>query len=172
MTVETTGDPERGASGTRRGRHGTTLTDVLEKALVFEETARDFYRAVSPRVSQRIRWLIEGLAEEEQGHYELFNDLLDRDDLQAQIAAPIDPPPTDTRFTAALQVPDLGDPPRDLAVLQYAVEREHAAMAQYRALAETAPPGPIRDLFRYLGAEEALHKAELEKIHHEIRRGD
>jgi len=41
-------------------------------------------------------------------------------------------------------------------------------MEQYRELAETTDPGPIRDLFAFLADEETQHKAELEKVYYEI----
>lgn len=50
--------------------------------------------------------------------------------------------------------------------------REHAAMLHYAELTETAPEGPIRDLFRYLASEETRHKLALEKLYYEtIHRG-
>ncbi|MEI2768879.1 MAG: hypothetical protein V9E86_10455 [Nitrosomonas sp.] len=50
--------------------------------------------------------------------------------------------------------------------------REHAAMSHYGELAETTPPGPIRDLFKYLASEETKHKLELEKLYYEtVHRG-
>jgi rubrerythrin len=168
MNADVTANHEGHDSGHGRLRQETTVADMLETALMFEETARDLYRALAPQVSKRIRWLIADLAEEEQRHFDLFNDLLDRDDLQAQIAAEIARPSTDAQFADCIQAPDLGEQPDDRAVLAYAIGREHAAMEQYRELAETTQPGPIRDVFRYLTAEEALHKAELEKIHHEL----
>ncbi|MCB1728495.1 MAG: rubrerythrin, partial [Gammaproteobacteria bacterium] len=67
-----------------------------------------------------------------------------------------------------IHLPDLGDNPDDQAVLQYALGREHAAMEQYRELAETTAPGPVRELFVFLADEETQHKAELEKLYYEI----
>ncbi len=78
----------------------------------------------------------------------------------------------DSKFSDCLHLPDLGDQPDDQAVLQYAMGREHAAMTHYGELAETTPPGPIRDLFKYLASEETKHKLELEKLYYEtVHRG-
>ncbi|MCB1789628.1 MAG: rubrerythrin, partial [Gammaproteobacteria bacterium] len=77
-------------------------------------------------------------------------------------------PVADHKFSDYIQLPDLGDNPDDQAVLQYALGREHAAMEQYRELAENADAGPIRDLFAFLADEETKHKAELEKLYYEI----
>ena len=60
----------------------------------------------------------------------------------------------------------------DQAVLQYAMGREHVAMSHYGELAETAPPGAVKDLFAYLASEETRHKLELEKLYYEtVHRG-
>jgi len=41
-------------------------------------------------------------------------------------------------------------------------------MEQYRSLAESTAPGPIKDLFKFLADEETQHKAELEKLYYEV----
>jgi len=118
-------------------------------------------------VSKNFRWLVEELANEEQGHYELFTNLRSRDDIGEQIRAEVRTPVTDGKFSDAIHVPDLGDAPDDQAVLQYAMGREHLAMQHYRELADSTEPGPIKELFEYLANEEARHKEELEKLYYE-----
>jgi len=155
-------------SGRERLANSKTLEEILDTALSFEQTARDFYRDLSPRVSKRIRWLVEELADEEQRHFDLFQELLGRDDIADQVKTRVATPAADHRFSDAVHLPDLGDNPDDQAVLQYALGREHAAMEQYRELAGSTAPGPIRDLFGFLADEETQHKAELEKLYYEI----
>lgn len=41
-------------------------------------------------------------------------------------------------------------------------------MEQYGKLADTAPDGPIKELFRFLADEETKHKQELEKVCYEV----
>ena len=154
--------------GRDRMRGSKTVAEVLETATSFERSARDFYLDLVPRVSKQIRWLVEELAEEEQRHFDLFNELTQRDDLEEQIRARIATPAADHRFSDCIQLPQLGDKPDDQSVLQYALGREQAAMEQYRELAETTAPGVIRDLFAFLADEETQHKAELEKLYYEI----
>jgi len=154
--------------GIDRIRSKKTLAEILEVATSFEQSARDFYAALAPRVSKRIRGLVEELAEEEQRHFDLFDTLAKRSDIADQIRAEVATPPSDTRFSDCIHLPDLGDNPDDQAVLQYAMGREHAAMEQYRSLAESVEPGPVRDLFRFLADEETRHKVELEKIYYEV----
>lgn len=146
----------------------TSLIDILAVATEFERTARDFYTQLAPKVSKSIRYLVEELAEEEQRHFELFTKLRNRPDIESQVKQMVDTPASDGRFSDCVHLPELGDKPDDQEVLQYALGREHAAMEQYRALAESTPPGPIRDLFRFLADEETQHKAELEKVYYEV----
>jgi rubrerythrin len=148
-------------------RSMTTLKDVLEVATSFEQSARDFYTDLIPKVSKNFRWLAEELAKEEQGHYDLFANLSQRDDITEAIQAEIERPVTDGQFADAIMIPDLGPHPDDQAVLQYAMGREHLAMSHYRSLADGTEPGPIKDLFEYLANEEAKHKEELEKLYYE-----
>lgn len=155
-------------SGRERLRDSKTVGEILKTATSFERTARDFYRDLAPRVSKRIRWLVEELAAEEQRHFDLFTELAQRDDIAEQVQTRIATPAADHRFSDCIHLPDLGEQPDDQAVLQYALGREHAAMEQYRELAETTAPGPIRDLFLFLADEETQHKAELEKLYYEI----
>jgi rubrerythrin len=158
---------EGAAGGYERIRAKKTLKEILEVATSFEATARDFYTGLIPKVSKRMRWLVEDLAREEAGHYALFTELAARADIAAHVAAQVDTPASDRRFSDAVLMPDLGEHPDDQAILQYALGREHTAMEQYRALADSTAPGPIQDLFRYLANEETKHKNELEKLYYE-----
>jgi rubrerythrin len=144
-----------------------SLKEILEVATEFERTARDFYTDLIPRVSKQIRYLVEELAREEQGHYDLFTALAKNPEIEEQILQEVATPASDHRFSDAIHLPDLGEKPDDQAVLQYAMGREHAAMEQYTALAMSAAPGPIKDLFFYLANEETKHKTELEKVYYE-----
>jgi rubrerythrin len=165
---ETINGPLEGhKSSYERIKSMTTLEDVLSVATSFEESARDFYTDLIPKVSKNFRWLAEELANEEQGHYDLFTALAARDDIKEQIKAEVERPVTDGKFAEAVMTPDLGERPDDQAVLQYAMSREHLAMTHYRSLADSTPAGPIKDLFEYLANEEAKHKEELEKLYYE-----
>jgi rubrerythrin len=161
-----------GTHGIDRLRGKTSLKEILEVATHFEESARNFYTALIPKVSKRIRYLVEELAAEEQEHYDLFSALSQRPDIAEQVTVEIQRTAADSKFSDCLHLPDLGENPDDQAVLQYAMGREHAAMSHYGELAESSPPGLIKDLFTYLASEETKHKLELEKIYYEtVHRG-
>ena len=157
-----------GSHGMESLRSKTTLREILEVATGFEASARDFYTDLTPKVSKRLRYLVEELAAEEQTHYDLFSALAQRDDLAEQVKIEIERTASDSKFSDCLHLPSLGENPDDQAVLQYAMGREHAAMSHYGELAETTPPGPIRELFQYLASEETKHKLELEKLYYEV----
>lgn len=159
--------PEGGA-GYNKLRETKTLGEILETAMSFEQTARDFYTDLCNKVGKPLRGLVRELADEEAGHYNLFKKLREREDLQQYIEVEIKTPPSDHRFSDYIQLPGLGDHPDDQDVLRYALGREQAAMEQYASLAEDTPPGPAADLFRFLAHEELQHKKELERIYYEI----
>ncbi len=155
-------------SGYERIKSKTTLREVLETASSFEKTAFEFYSSLSGRVSKRLRPLVEELAKEEQGHFDMFSQLSQRNDVQAQVSLKVRTPPSDHKFSDYIQKPDLGENPDDQAILQYAMGREQAAMEQYSSLAEEVPEGAIKELFTFLAHEELEHKKELEKRYYEI----
>ncbi len=155
-------------SGKEKLQACTTLREILEQATEFERTARDFYAELAPKVSKKIRYLLDELVIEEQAHYDLFTDLADKPEVAEQIKLEIMTPPSNKRFSDCIQLPELGDKPDDQSILQYALGREQAAMDQYNSLAESAPEGPIKDVFTFLAQEETEHKNELEKIYYEV----
>ncbi len=154
-------------SSYERLKSKSSLKDILAVAIEFERTARDFYSDLAPRVSKNIRYLVEELAAEEQKHFDLFSKLAENPEIEDLIGAEVETPASDHRFSDCIHLPDLGEKPDDQAVLQYALMREHTAMEQYTALAETTEPGPIQSLFQFLANEETKHKNELEKIYYE-----
>jgi rubrerythrin len=157
-----------GGGGYRQLKEKQSLGEILETAMSFEKTARDFYAALVERVSKPTRSLVQELAAEEVRHYELFRDLAARADVHERVSEQIKTPPSDHRFSDYIQIPDLEDFPDEQSILQYALGREQAAMEQYSALAADTPAGAIRDLFRFLAQEELRHKGELEKRYYEL----
>jgi rubrerythrin len=156
------------AEAAEKLRDMKTLAEILDTATAFEESARDFYSELTPRVSKRIRWLVEELAEEEKEHFRLFSELANKSRNSDAVQIKVETPHSDGKFTDCLHLPDLGDAPDDQEVMLYALGREQAAMEQYRSLADATEPGEIHDLFEFLANEETKHKAELEKLYYEL----
>ena len=148
-----------------------TLQDVLEVAISFERTARDFYQQMIPKVSKNIRYILQELADEEQQHYDLFQGLRDDPDVLNQLQEKIATPKEDHRFSDYVHLPKWQEPVDDQTILQYALGREDAAMKQYQSLADNAPEGALKSVFQFLAYEETEHKKELEKKYYEIVHG-
>lgn len=145
-----------------------TLQEILDVAMEFERTARDFYADLVPKVSKNLRYLVEELAEEEQRHFDLFDAMAKKTSVDRLLKTKIKRPASDRKFSDCIHVPELGDKPDDQEILQYALMREHVAMEQYKALARETPAGPLKDLFTFLEIEETKHKNELEAVYYEI----
>ncbi len=163
-----TDNTEGHVSGKQKLQACSTLKEILQQATEFERTARDFYAELSPKVSKRIRYLVDELVIEEQAHYDLFTELADDPEVAEQIKLEIMTPPGNKRFSDCIQLPDLGDNPDDQTILQYALGREQAAMDQYNSLAENTPEGQLKDVFTFLAQEETEHKNDLEKLYYEV----
>lgn len=163
-----TNNTEGHVSGKEKLQACSTLKEILDQATEFERSARDFYTALSPKVSKRIRYLVDELVIEEQAHYDLFTDLASDPHVLQQIKSEITTPASDKRFSDCIQLPDLGDNPDDQTILQFALGREQAAMDQYHSLAENTPEGPLKDVFTFLAQEETEHKNDLEKLYYEV----
>lgn len=148
-------------------RSKQTLAEILEVAIRFEETAHAFYSELIPRVSKKIRYLVEELAAEEQGHVALFSQLMKNPKIEQQLPQLVAVPPSNNRFSDAVHADELGKNPDDQTILQFALAREQAAMEQYTSLAKEVESGPIHDLFLYLSQQETEHKNELEKLYYE-----
>ncbi len=128
-------------SGKEKLQACSTLKEILQQATEFERAARDFYADLSPKVSKRIRYLVDELVIEEQAHYDLFIDLANNPEIADQIKLEIATPPSNKRFSDCIQIPDMGDNPDDQTILQFALGREQAAMDQYHSLSENSPEG-------------------------------
>lgn len=168
MTGQSQEPQPEGKGGYQRLKEAQTLGEILNTAMSFENSAREFYRALATKVNKPLRSLVEELAAEEERHYRLFDELSWHPHVRDHISDLIKTPANDHRFSDYIFLPELGDFPDDQAILQYALGREHAAMEQYTALAAETPPGPAQDLFRFLAQEELNHKAELEKRYYEL----
>ncbi|MDM8547751.1 ferritin family protein [Candidatus Venteria ishoeyi] len=155
-------------SGYEQLKARQTLAEVLETVLSFEQTAYAFYSALTEKVSKRLRPLVKELAEEEQQHCLLFEDLKNNPAVRAVIAQRIKTPENDHKFSDYIHMPELDENPDDQSILQYAIGREHAAMEQYDGLAQESPNAVLKDTFTWLAQEELAHKKELEKRYYQL----
>jgi len=146
----------------------TTVEEVLETVAAFDRESHSFYTDLVPKVSKRIRYIVEELARSELDHIRKISDLARSPDLADHLKDAIQRPEADRQFSDAIHAPDLGDDPDDQAVLQYALAREQIAIEEYAELAAGTPPGPLHEVFAFLANEEVKHKTELEALYYQI----
>jgi rubrerythrin len=153
--------PDTGSEAAASGQ--VTLAELIETAMAYQQATRSRYRRLQDSVSPESADLVALLVEEEQHHYEMLADMLQRHGMDELLQQPRPVPATFETFIGFTTPDDVERPPDEEQSLQHAVQCEQAAMDHYRTISESLPPGKARDLFRYLCAEQTLHHAELRK---------
>lgn len=166
MTPTDTGQPGAAAHPPA----SKSLSELLYAAASYETAGRDVFTLLAPRVSERIRGLVELLAEVHAQHLDRFTDVAEGSDPDALMEVMIETPAADQKFNAGVHPRDFGAEPGDREVLDYALQREELALQQYRALAQRAPAGPARELFSHLARDDAAHRVQLERLYAEVLR--
>lgn len=138
-----------------------TVAEVIETAMQFELNAFRLYRGLANGVRPELRPLVEELAAEELEHHRLLSTLAEDPELAAPLTERIRKPATADQFGAFVNLPHLPPDPLDDDLLAYAQDRERIACEHYGHLAEVAPQGAVRALFRFLSAEERKHEEKL-----------
>lgn len=146
----------------------TTIEQILEQAIRFEEDAYNFYSGAIDLVERaHIRSALEDLAAEEVKHKEQLQALLDGDATRiisvknrGQIA--------DLKLAEYL-VPRPLDPKASLQdVLIVAMHREKSSHEFYSTMSEIAEEESSRTLFGFLAQEELAHKNKVESLYDEV----
>ncbi|MEJ2325675.1 MAG: ferritin family protein [Chromatiaceae bacterium] len=138
-----------------------TVAEVIETAMQFELNAFRLYRGLADRLRPELRPLLEELAAEELEHHRLLRTLAEDPESAAGLTELIRKPTTAGQFGAFVNLAHLPTDPLDDDVLAYAQDRERIACEHYGHLAEAAPEGAVRKLFRFLSAEEQKHEEKL-----------
>ena len=147
---------------------GTTIEQILEQAIRFEEDAYAFYSGAIEMVERaHIRAALQDLAGEEVKHKQQLQALLAGDTdriLSASKRGQID----DLKLAEYL-VPRPLDPKASLQdVLIVAMHREKSSEEFYSTMAEIAEEEASRTLFAYLAQEELVHKNKVESLYDEV----
>ena len=147
---------------------GTTIEQILEQAIRFEEDARAFYAGATDMVERaHIRSALEELAQEEVKHKERLQALLDGDTtriISARSRGQIE----DLKLAEYLVARPL-DPKASLQdVLIVAMHREKSSHEFYSTMAEIAEEASSRNLFGFLAEEELVHKNKVESLYDEV----
>jgi rubrerythrin len=147
---------------------GTTIEQILEQAIRFEEDAHSFYSGAIEMVERaHIRAALGDLAQEEVKHKERLQALLAGDTTRI-IAVRKRGQIADLKLAEYL-VPRPLDPKASLQdVLIVAMHRERSSHEFYSTMAEIAGEPESRALFGFLAEEELVHKNKVESLYDEV----
>jgi rubrerythrin len=147
---------------------GTTIEQILEQAIRFEEDAYSFYSGAIELVERaHIRASLEELAQEEVKHKKQLQALLAGD--TARIISVGKRGQIEDLKLAEYLVPRPLDPKASLQdVLIVAMHREKSSHEFYSTMAEIAEEEASRTLFGFLAQEELVHKNKVESLYDEV----
>jgi rubrerythrin len=148
--------------------NSTTIEQILEQAIRFEEDAYSFYQGAIEMVERaHIRATLGDLAKEEVKHKERLQALLAGD--TTRIIAVSNRGQIDDLKLAEYLVPRPLDPKASLQdVLIVAMHREKLSHEFYSTMAEIAESEDSRGLFDFLAQEELMHKNKVESLYDEV----
>lgn len=142
---------------------GSTTPDIqaiLDAAILREEEAYAFYRAVAERVSDRtVKETFFDLAQDELGHKAFLQSCLKDPVLLARL-----PVPRDYKVAEATNEPDLSPGIRPADALALAMKKEQRAAELYQALAGASSDAVAQSMFANLARMELGHKTRLEHL--------
>ena len=146
----------------------TTIEQILEQAIRFEEDAYNFYSGAMDMVERaHIRVALGDLAKEEAKHKEQLQALLAGD--TARIIAVRNRGQIQDLKLAEYLVPRPLEPKASLQdVLIVAMHREKSSHEFYSTMAEIAEEESSRTLFGFLAQEELVHKNKVESLYDEV----
>ena len=146
----------------------TTIEQVLQQAIRFEQDAYEFYTGAVARVERpHIKQALMDLADEEVKHKERLEALLAGD--TTRIIAVRKRGQVEDLKLAEYLVPRPLDPKASLQdVLIVAMHREKSSYEFYSTMAEIAEAGASQTLFEFLAQEELAHKNKVESLYDEV----
>lgn len=144
-----------------------SFEDILAYAIEKEKEAVAFYNNIAQKATfSGAKETLQGFAQEEQKHQAMLENF-DKDkivdyefkwipDLKRSDYL------VDMEYEESMAYPDL---------LRLAMKREEKSLALYNDLQKNAETEEIRDLFKFLAQEEAIHKNKLETIYDDAMAG-
>lgn len=140
-----------------------TIDTVLNRALIMEKQARDFYIwACEKSKDPGAKVLLKDLAKEELDHIQLISDALEKREKMLQIGSGVQKI-EDLKITDWLDDVMITETSSYQDILIYAGKRENEAYEYYRELSQRTREKQMCKLFAMLAREELKHKNKIEK---------
>lgn len=145
-----------------------TITEILQKAIRFEEEAHDFYVGASQMMElPHVKDMLEELATEELKHKEKLEELM-AGDVERIVATSRQRQIRDLKIADYLASRPLDKKASFQDVLIVAMQREKSAHDFYSQMKEVAGDASVWELFDFLAQEELVHKNKVETIYDDV----
>lgn len=139
------------------------LANVIEMAIKKEEEARAFYLDLRKKVKDKFaKDTLKYLAEEEAKHAKYLKTCM-AGRYCASVLGMKDA--VDYKIIEHLEKPDIKKNMNSAEVYLIAAQRELNAFNFYKGLADTYPPGDMKDLLMQMARQEKLHKEKVEYLY-------
>ncbi len=145
-----------------------TVTEILEKAIQFEQEAHEFYTGASQMVDlPHVKDILEELAAEEIKHKDKLQELM-AGDVERIVAAGRQRQIVDLKIADYLASRPLDKKASFQDVLIVAMQREKSAHDFYSRMQDVTGDKSTQNLFHFLAQEELVHKNRVETIYDEV----
>jgi rubrerythrin len=139
------------------------LASVIEMAIKKEEEARAFYLNLHKKVQDKFaKDTLKYLADEETKHAEYLKTCMAGRYCSSVLGMK---DPVDHKIIEHLEKPDIKKNMNSAEVYLIAAQRELDAYNFYKSLADTYPPGDMKDLLMQMARQEKLHKEKVEYLY-------
>jgi len=136
-----------------------TLGFIIENAIDREVDSYNLYAGLMQRMQKpEQRLMLKQLADDELKHKQMLEDIENEGIPEIkEIDVEVEITPYDLDAV-------LGESPAVSDIIRFAIKKEAESYMHYNGISMSLPPGKLKDIFRFLAAQEAVHKARLEKL--------
>jgi rubrerythrin len=144
------------------------IEQILQRAIGFEEQARDFYTGAVAMVKQpHVQDVLRDLASEEVKHKERLEELL-AGNTETLVSVRKRGQIQDLKLAEYLVAPELAENASFQDVLVVAMHREKSSHEFYSTMATIAGETQTQELFEFLAQEELAHKNKVETLYDDV----
>jgi rubrerythrin len=142
---------------------GDTLNSVIDLAIDKEKEAYDFYMDLYNLVEDKeAKSTLKYIAQEEAKHREFLENCQEGRFCSEVLKLET---PVDYKIAEHMKKPDIQKNMKSSEVYLVAADRELSAHTFYKSLADSYPPGDVKDLLNKIASEEAKHKEKMEYLY-------
>src|SRR5512136_1857743 len=142
---------------------GNTLSSAIDIAITKEQEAYDFYMDLYNLVEDKeAKSTLKYIAQEEAKHKEFLQTCQEGQFCSAVLKLET---PVDYKIIEHMEKPDIKKNIKSAEVYLIAANRELNSHNFYKSLADSYPPGDVKDLLTKMAGEELKHKEKMEYLY-------